>query len=100
MAKPDVADLIATEIQDWLEVESTAIAEAILGSALAPAVVQPPRSEAVAYWRSVLYNPDGTPNPVGRDVVMRRYGPTGYEAVALAAAGEPIPLEQFVPGGA
>ena len=92
MAKRDLADEVAEAVKEWIESTADYVSEAILGSALAPAVVQPTRAEALAYYRAKLYLPDGTPNPVGRDELLARLGPQGYESVALALAGEPTEL--------
>jgi hypothetical protein len=75
-------------VQEWIEATADAVAEEILGSALAPAVVQPPRGEKIAYFRSKLFLPGGLPNPMGRDELLARYGAQGYQDIALAVAGD------------
>jgi hypothetical protein len=92
MPKMHVADETVEVIRDWIERTTDEVAAALLDSPLSPMVAQPSRAEQLAYFRSKLYLPDGTPNPAGRDEILARYGPQGYEAVALAVSGEPAPL--------
>lgn len=93
MAKQSTADLVATEITEWLEQMSDQVAEALLESPLAPQVVQPQPSHAelMAYYTSprfvaLLFNPDGSPNQAGRDSLIAQVGPDGYQNIALALA--------------
>lgn len=87
MAKQSTADRLAEDLVEWVERRSTELAEAILGSPLAPEVQAPTRAEALAYYRTQVYLPDGTPNVVGRVRLLEAVGPEGFEKIALALAG-------------
>jgi hypothetical protein len=41
-------------------------------------------SAQMAYYRSKLFNPDGSPNPAGRDEQLRRLGSDGFATVFKA----------------
>ncbi len=92
-SKQTTADLVASELEEWMERTATAAAGAILDSPFAPQVVDPPPSHAelIAYYTSprfqaLLFNPDGSPNKAGRDSLMAQVGHDGYEAIAKAIA--------------
>ena len=92
MAKQTLADVVAAEINDWIERTSDAAAQALLDSVYAPDVVQPPTAELLAYYRSpsfqaLLWNPDGTPNTAGRGSLVAQVGEAGYRDIAKALAG-------------
>lgn len=94
----DVADRVAQEIADWLDLRSTQVAGAIMESVYRPRVVEPTRAKAAAYFRRFLVNPDGTLNVAGRDFVINGgvnpltgeqqtgYGAQGYEDIATSVA--------------
>lgn len=87
MAKAeDVADTVATELADWLDRTSTAVAHAVLESSYRPRVVEPSRAEALAVWKPLLVNPDGSLNEAGKQSVVSRYGGSGYRAIAEGVA--------------
>lgn len=88
MAERDVADMVAQEIASWIETRATQVAEALLGSPLRPQVVQPSRADTLAYFEPLFFNPDSTPNAVGRQQVMDQYGAAEYEEIALALVRE------------
>lgn len=105
MAKQSTAELVASEINDWIERTADMVAGALLDSPLAPQVVQPPKAELLAYYRSpgfqaLLFNADGTPNASGRQSLMDQVGADGYEAVATALATHgPLPPPAARPAG-
>ena len=89
-----MADVVAAEIDDWIERTSDAAAQALLDSVYAPDVVQPPTKELVAYYHSpsfqaLLWNPDGSENKAGRDSLEDQVGPPSYLAIAKALAAPP-----------
>lgn len=84
VAKVDKADELAGDLADWIEAMSDSVAEEILGSVFRPQVVQPSRAEALAYWRTLMFNPDGSPNGIGREQVLARSGVDGFEKIAKA----------------
>lgn len=86
MAKQSTADRLAAQLEEWIERRSTELAEAILGSPLAPQVETPTRAEALAYYRAQMFLPDGSPNAAGRAALLQRVGPDGFERVALELA--------------
>jgi hypothetical protein len=86
MASQDVADRIAQELADWLELRATQIADAVMQSPYRPRVVEPTRADALAYYRTVLLNPDDTPNPAGKAQFVQQYGPQAYADTAKALA--------------
>lgn len=107
MAKKSLADEMADAVLEWVESVSSDVAEALLGSAMAPMVVQPPFKEGLAYFRRYLWLPDGSVNVAGRDFLQHGgpidpvtgkpskfggYGPQEFEQIVLADVGEPGPL--------
>ena len=93
MRKKDSADELATELLDRVERLSTAVAEDILGSDLRPQAAEPTQAERLAYFRSVFFLPDGTPDAAGREAVVAQYGVDQYETIAKALAAPPSPGE-------
>jgi hypothetical protein len=86
MARIHVADEIAEEILERIERQATDVAEAVLGSPLSPVTQKTTAAEELAIYRSLLFTPDGLPNPAGRDELMAKVGSHGYERIALALA--------------
>jgi hypothetical protein len=82
----DVADRVAQEIADWLDLRSTQVAGAILESVYRPRVVEPTRAKAAEYYARVLLNPDGSLNEAGKQQIIQQTGAQGYEAVAKTVA--------------
>src|SRR5215210_6590344 len=82
----DVAERVAEELADWLEIRSTQVANAVLESAYRPRVVEPTRAEALAYYRPLLLNPDGTVNEAGKQQLIAQLGALGYRDVARSLA--------------
>lgn len=97
MSKQSIADVVAEEVHQWIEDTATDVADAILGSALEPDVVQPPHAEYVRMMRTLMYLPDGSPNVQGRDKLMARVGPQEYEKIALEVADAGGPLTPPTP---
>lgn len=86
MPKQHTADRLAADLVEWAERRSTELAEAILGSPLAPQVTTPTKAEALAYYQRMMWLPDGTPNQPGRDQLLARVGVDGFEKIALELA--------------
>jgi hypothetical protein len=82
----DVADRVAQEVADWLDLRSTQVAGAILESVYRPRVVEPTRAKAAAYYATILLNPDGSLNEAGKQRIIQQTGARGYEAVAKTVA--------------
>ena len=86
MASTDVATRVAQEVADWLDTVPKKVADALLESVYRPRVVEPTKAETVAYFRSLLVNPDGTLNEQGKQSVIQQYGASYYEEIAKAVA--------------
>jgi hypothetical protein len=80
------ADRVATEVQERIERLATLAADAILHSLYAPQVVAPPRDQALDYWATLFFTPDGYVNQPGRDRVLRQVGGAEYKKIALDLA--------------
>lgn len=119
-AKQSIPDQVAEEIALWIETTATAVADAVLESALAPQVVSPTREQLLTFFKPLYFLPDGSPNQAGRDFVMHGginpltgkqgagFGVDEYETVALAlaksmqdgaSAQTDVPMGSFPPPG-
>lgn len=91
------ADL-ADDVDQWADEMSDYLAEAILGSPLSPATAKMPEAEKLRYFAAQFFTPDGQPNTQGRDALMAKYGPQGFEAIAKALAKKHAGLHEDVTG--
>lgn len=82
----EAADRVAAEVQARIERLATLAADAILHSLYAPQVVSPPRDQALDYWETLFFTPDGYVNQPGRDQVFKQVGGQEYKKIALDLA--------------
>ena len=85
-ARNTAPDEVASWLVDWVEEGSSAVADGILGSVVAPDVEEPPLAERLALFHGMLFHPDGTPNPQGHDAFVARYGAEAYADTVKALA--------------
>jgi len=94
-ARVNQLDIVAIDLAQWIEEVSDEAVESLKGGAAAPFAARLTEAQKIAYYTTQLFNPDGTPNPQGRDQQLARLGPRGfrlvYDAVIKANPGLRIP---------
>jgi hypothetical protein len=73
-------DDIANDLALWIDQTSSQIALAFAPHG-APFAAELSNEQKLAYYRSQMFNPDGTPNPAGREAEFQRLGVTGFSMV-------------------
>lgn len=103
MPQQTMLDNVASDLAVWIDQTATRIAAAMAPQGVAPFSAQISESEKLEYYRSALFNPDGTPNLQGRNQEMQRLGPEGftqvYKAVLKAYPQLRIPTPPGMGGG-
>jgi hypothetical protein len=96
-------DSVANDLAVWLDQESTRIAAAMAPQGVAPFSAGLNEEQKLEYYRSKLFNPDGSPNLQGRQEEMQRLGPQSftmvYKAVIKAYPQLRLPTPPGMPGG-
>ena len=82
--KPNMLDLVATDLAVWLDRMSSEIALAMAPQGQAPFSAPLSEEQKLEYYKNQLFNPDGTPNGQGRAAQMQRLGPQGFTQVYKA----------------
>jgi hypothetical protein len=105
-------DDVANDLALWIDQTANQIALAF-APARAPFSAQVTEEQKLEFYRTRLFNPDGTPNPQGRQAEIQRLGPEGFANVYKAVikrypelkVAPPPPIEvpsewpQAAPGG-
>ena len=100
-------DDIALDLADWIDRTAEEIAQAMAPRGVQPFAAQMSSQQKMDYYRSRLFNPDGSPNMTGRAAELQRLGPEGfanvYKAVLqahpeLRQASAPTPGPVGAPG--
>jgi len=76
-------DEIANDLAIWLDQTSTEIALAF-APGRAPFSANVTEDQKLEYYKARLFNPDGSPNPVGREAELQRLGISGFTQVYRA----------------
>jgi hypothetical protein len=76
-------DDIADDLALWIDQISTEVALAF-APGRAPFSANVSEDQKLAFYRSRLFNPDGSPNPQGRDAELQRLGSSGFTQVYKA----------------
>lgn len=71
-------------VAEWIDETAVSLIDAIRDGGPIPFSARISRAEKIAYFRELLYNPDGSENAAGRDFIMQTYGPQGL-AQAITA---------------
>src|SRR5215217_1090429 len=93
-------DDIADDLGNWINETANSVALAF-APGRAPFSANITEDQKLAYYRSRLFNPDGTPNAQGREVESRRLGGQGFSQVYRAIIARwpelrvpaPVPIE-------
>lgn len=93
-------DTIATDLALWIDQTSSEIAAAMAPQGVAPFAAQVDETQKLQYYRSMLFNPDGTPNLQGRQAEIGRLGPQGFAQVYKAVIAAYPSLKLPTPPGA
>ena len=81
MPNQSMLDNIATDLAKWIDQTSTQIAAAMAPQGVAPFAADLDQTQKLEYYRSMLFNPDGTPNTAGRNAEIARLGPQSFAMV-------------------
>ena len=84
MAQQSYMERVADDVAAWLEEMPKILAERITINGRAPFSASVSEQQKLAYYRSVLFNPDGSPNQAGREATLQRVGIDGYLAILQA----------------
>jgi hypothetical protein len=76
-------DEIANDLALWIDQTSTEIALAFAPTR-APFSANVTEEQKLEFYRTRLFNPDGTPNEAGRQAELQRLGTTGFTQVYKA----------------
>jgi len=100
-------DDISDDLANWIDSTATDVALAF-APARAPFSANITEDQKLEFYRTRLFNPDGTPNVQGRQEELQRLGPEGFGAVYQAvvkrwpeyrpAAPAPIEVPKEWPG--
>lgn len=80
---PNPLDEIASDLALWIDQTSTQIALAFAPTR-APFSADVTEEQKLEYYRTRLFNPDGTPNAQGRQAELQRLGVEGFGLVYKA----------------
>lgn len=100
MPNQSMLDNIATDLANWIDQTSTQIAAAMAPQGVAPFAADLDETQKLEYYRSMLFNPDGTPNLQGRSAEINRLGPQGFASVYKAVIAAYPSLKLPTPPGA
>ena len=78
MARQHLWDQAAGAVYDWIDKESTAAVNVIIGNDPPPFSGPASQKELLAYYKRQFFHPDGSDNPEGRSQVMDRVGVKSY----------------------
>src|SRR5262245_10789384 len=76
-------DDIADDLAVWIDQTADQVARAF-APGRAPFSANISEEQKLEYYRSRLFNPDGSPNPQGRDAEFQRLGVAGFSQVYRA----------------
>jgi hypothetical protein len=109
MPQRTIFDDIAQDLADWIDRTANEMALAMAPRGVQPFAADMTQQQKMQYYRSRLFNADGSPNQSGRAAEVQRLGPEGfanvYKAVIqaypeLRQAAAPGPVGAPVPGPA
>jgi hypothetical protein len=81
--QPNFLDSIADDLSGWIDDTADQVATSF-APGRAPFSANLSLEQKLEYYRSRLFNPDGTPNLAGRDAELQRLGPQGFRQVYTA----------------
>jgi len=93
-------DDVSDDLANWIDSTATDVALAF-APARAPFSANITEDQKLEFYRTRLFNPDGTPNVQGRQEELQRLGPEGFGGVYQAVVkrwpeyrpAEPAPIE-------
>jgi hypothetical protein len=77
-------DEVANDLAVWIDDMANQIAVAMTPQGVAPFSAQLTEKEKLEYYRTQLFNRDGSPNTQGRSAQLQRLGPEGFAQVYKA----------------
>jgi hypothetical protein len=96
-------DSVANDLALWIDQTATRIAAAMAPQGVSPFAAQISDEQKLQYYKTQLFNDDGTPNVQGRAAEMQRLGPEGftqvYKAVLKAYPDLRLPTPPGMAGG-
>jgi len=84
MPAKNMLDEVADDLAVWIDDTANTLAMGMSLGGAAPFAANISEPEKLAYYRSRLFNPDGTPNMDGRNAEMQRMGPEQFTQVFKA----------------
>lgn len=99
-------DELGDDLFEWIESMVDSMVAAFEVGGKAPFAAPTTEKQKLAYYRSVLFNPDGSPNQQGRADTLARVGVEGFAQIMAAVAKDgrpglpeqPTPLERTETG--
>jgi len=101
-APPNMLDTVADDLSVWIDQMADQVASAF-APGRAPFSAPITEEQKLEYYRAQLFNPDGSPNPAGRQAQLQRLGTQGFTRVYKAVLKQwpdlavPTPPELEVP---
>ena len=83
MPKTTMFDDVANDLAIWIDETATKVALA-LAPRVAPFSVSLTEQQKLEFYKAELFNPDGSPNAVGRDKELARLGAEGFAKIYKA----------------
>lgn len=83
MRGQNMLDDVANDLALWIDKTATEVALAF-APARAPFSAKITEDQKLEFYKSRLFNPDGTPNQAGRQAEVARLGPEGFGQVYMA----------------
>jgi hypothetical protein len=90
MASSHLFEQVADDLSQWIAETSSSLATQLAGGSHAPFAANATEAEKLDYYRSKMFNPDGSPNVQERQNLLDRAGVQGYAHV-LSALGKQRP---------
>ena len=80
---PNMLDSVADDLSHWIDDMAEQVASAF-APGRAPFAAPITQEQKLEYYRAQLFNPDGSPNPAGRQAQLQRLGTDGFTRVYKA----------------
>lgn len=78
MPNPHSYDLVAERLAEWINETAGSLADGFREHGKAPFAADASQRELMAYYSEQFFNPDGSPNSLGRQAQQGRLGDLGY----------------------
>ena len=79
-------DSLADDLHDWMQTEIDVMTRALREGGRSPFAARVTEADKLRFYQRAFFNPDGSPNQVGRQQTLARIGVEGYVTVMKALA--------------